>query len=852
MPFPDDRDLSLIRQAEQVENFATELSDWLAEFNPARHQADLGPVPESDEFELYKLRRLAHSLYSSAKVPVAAAVYGPSQVGKSLLMGQVLKADSDEFSPLGRDEQNGEPAYYQHLSFDTDLNPQSGSNEATALVTRFTTKDRIVASSSPEYPVVARALTRSQWLRVMARGFLVECALPEISWESAQLEELFSELSKTYRAAEVDRRWQMDLLDAFGFMRVCDPRGFPATEAVFNGFLSRYPLSEDGYVALAASMFWDNWDSLTNLFNTINHFLTRIYKEGKDPTIATHWAGVRFLLDSQRAKVHERKMSKCFTKVDWADFRLVDIGDCFALEYSPGRGGGNEQLETIQASLLELVVPILPHRLAEDWRKVIEMIDVLDVPGMRAGRQGATAGKRTSADTLEEQMEIVKRGKVAYLFERYTEELQIQTLLLLARGGNLEVTAQMKHHVDKWGKARYGDKVWPSKVRDELPALFIGMTGIDEEFRNREEYADSGLFEARLLQLADSLNVVMNDFGGKGKSFTNTYPIRYPGTWDTDESQRQKDDPEKWVRAKKAFMSSESVNTFVQDPETKWDTSMIDGDGGLSLISAGFLKVTTAEKKQNQLQKEITDVYQRVTQLGKGWTVDPDANVDREKRVKAGERMLEWLGDNKQAIYTRINAIQHALGLQDGDEISLADFADMANSTGAVRPDAIEKRFPRQLKQFLHEWATTSVPKKWEEYASQHKDGEPWMGAEEFSDFARYLRDYLYSDSVFEELNARLLPLVNLKVRDEAAKRRARRKYVRIVMNDFVLNPGPSQKALEEAKLEDGEEYGLMETMVQRWVGRLRLSLAAGAGQQISIPAGNEELIDLVEPHDKE
>ena len=50
----------------------------------------------------------------------------------------------------------------------------------------------------------------------------------------------------------------------------------------------------------------------------------------------------------------------------------------------------------------------------------------------------------------------------------------------------LEVTSQMKHHIDKWGKARYGEKAWPLRVRDDVPALFVGMTGIDEEFRNRE------------------------------------------------------------------------------------------------------------------------------------------------------------------------------------------------------------------------------------------------------------------------------------------------------------------------------------------------------------------------------
>ena len=31
-------------------------------------------------------------------------------------------------------------------------------------------------------------------------------------------------------------------------------------------------------------------------------------------------------------------------------------------------------------------MPVLPHRLNDDWRRVVEQMDFLDVPGMRAGR----------------------------------------------------------------------------------------------------------------------------------------------------------------------------------------------------------------------------------------------------------------------------------------------------------------------------------------------------------------------------------------------------------------------------------------------------------------------------------
>lgn len=856
MAFPDERDRSIIRRAETVEGLAIDLCDWLSEFNSKRRELDLLPISESDAFEVLQLRRRSGSLYKSARVPVAAAVYGPSQVGKSLMVGQVLRPQSHSYSPLGRDENSPEPAYFRYLSFDTDLNPQSGSNEATALVTRFTTKDRIAESVSPEYPVMVKALTRMEWLRVLARGFHGECQTPDRCWQQNTLEELFEGLGREFPGKEIDRKWRMDLLDTFSYMRNVDRRGFPARESVLNGLLSRYPLSEEGYVSAAAALFWDSWESLTQLFVRINDFLTRIALDNPDPAIFTHWAGVRFLLDSQRQKVHERPSSKCFTHVAWADFHLVQHGKWYALEYRPGSGNGGLQQETIQGGMLELVMPILPQRLNEDWQKVIAQMDFLDVPGMRAGRQGPEEGKRTSADTIDEQMEIVKRGKVSYLFERYTDELQIQTLLLLLRGGNLEVQASMKANVDRWGRARYGEKIWPQKVRDPIPALFVGMTGLDEEFRNREDgVINKGLYDTRLGQLVDVLGGVMTDFGAKDKSFTNVYPIRYPGTWDTDTEQRGADAP-KWDRAGRAFMESEMVKRFVQSPQLRWETSMKDDDGCLSLISAGIRSVTKADEKQDQLQREIVEVENRLLQLARAWVVDPDANVDREKRLMAARRVIEWLFDKEDLIYHRVYAIRETLCMSEGDELQLSDCAE----TGKFKHG---EALPKQLKSFLHEWASTEVPKRWEHFIASDRVGGPWLDPNDFNGFARYLCDYLLSEHVFDHLSKALGPVINLKTRDEAARRRARRKYVRIILNDYLMNPGQAttpiatpSKVDQAADVEKNPEeedskfakFGLMGGFLKRWTQRLPQALALGAGEHVQIPPGNVDLIQILEP----
>jgi hypothetical protein len=844
----------LIHRAEQVENLATGLCDWLSEFNPARRSSDLLPIAESDEFEVLQLRRLAGSLYTSAKVPVAAAAYGASQVGKSLFMGQVLRPHTEDYCPIGGDETLAEPAYYKNLSFDNDLNPQCGSQEATALVTRFTTKDRIGASVSPNYPVMVRALTRVEWLRVLARGFHAECKTPAKTWQQAELEEHFEDVYRKHTGAEVDRKWRMDLLDAYSYMRAVDRRGFQAKEAILNGLLSRYPLTEEGYVATAAALFWDSWESLTGLFIKIATFLKRITLGDHDPAIFTHWAGVRFLLDSQRSKTYERPASRVWNRVSWNDIYLVPKDKYYIMDYRPGTGMGTEELETIQAGMLELVMPVLPHRLSDDWRKVIEQMDFLDVPGMRAVRTGIEQGKRTEANTMEEQMEIVKRGKVSYLFERYTDELQIQTLFLLLRGGNLEVKAQMKYHVDKWGRARYGDKIWPHKVQDEIPALFIGMSGLDEEFRNREIYADKILYDTRLNQLIDTLGTVVNDFGGRGKPFNNVYPIRYPGTWDTNAEQREKDDPEKWVRARKAFLESDMVKQYVRAPEQRWDTCMKDGDGGQSLIAAGVRAVTSADAKQNQLTKELVEVQNRLLQLSRGWVVDPDTNIDREKRLIAAKKVIDWLTADEEAVYYRVHALQESLCIADGEEFQLSDCVDTQSRR---KGDPL----PRQLQNFLHEWATVAVPKRFEAFCNAHKEGEPWLDANDLNAFTRYLRDYLCTETVFGNLANVLEPVVNLKTRDEAARRRARRKYVRIILNDYVLNPGPSQAPLlpndpsmqseqREAKPEDFSRFGLMGSFVERWAKRLPQALALGAGEHIKLPPGNGPLIHLLEPYD--
>jgi hypothetical protein len=848
--FPDHRDLVLQKQADNLVSMTEELVEWVGLHSPSRRDGN-HPINNSDEFKLLRLRRLANNLWNSTKSPVAATVYGPSQVGKSLFMGRVLEpADSSE-SPLGKSDKQPPDAYIREMSFHHDLNPHNLGNEATALVTRFTTQDRFDPDALEQFPVKIRALTRAEWIRVLARGFRSECPRDKSRmWGEGQVRALFESTHQQHGADEGDRTWQMDLIDAYTFMRGIDRLQFGIEESMFNSFLSQYSLTEAGYTEIAGKLFWDSGDdhpdtrtNITNLFNSVNQFLKKVTAGGRDGVLV-HWGAVKYLLDSQRTLEQVAPNSKWRQASKWTDFKSEIKDGWYVIDYQPGAGGPDDDLATIQSAMLEMIVPVVPHRLNEEWREVVKKMDVLDMPGMRSGG-GDTTGMANIGTDLDDKMTIVKRGKVFYLIERYIEERQIQTMMLLVRGGNLEVRQLLKEYIDKWGRTRYGDDIWPKKVVDPYPALFIGMTGIDTQFDTLDSLVNEELFNTRLRVLvSETLYEVMTDFGGASQSFTNVFPLRYPGSWDHNEEKRNQLGNEKWDAAGKAFLDSEMVQKYVSDPDKKWRAAMTDNDGGSSLICKGFLKCTSSRQKQDSLEEQINSVYRDVRNLAETWYCDPNSNADRDKRTALAKKMLDWL-DDREKVYGRVHAIQRALCFDAGNAMELAEFAEPVRRKR--QQGSVEERFPERLRDLLKQWSTEWAPERWREYTAQHDDGAPWLDEEDFGAFARYLSDYLRTDEIFDALASQLLAVIQLKINDQGTRLHALREYVQLILNDFVMNPGSTMAPLEEVDTADGHDFGLMKPFMHRWQGRLPQALASAAGLHTEIPSGNDELVEILE-----
>lgn len=856
MPFPDPHDIKLMRDAGKLVADSEKLSDWVGQFGPRRVRGVKAISPDS-QFELLQLRRKARALYASARVPVAVGVYGLSQVGKSLLIGSVLDPERAGDATLGRDEHVGD-GRFERVSFREDLNPRTIDFEATALVTRLTTKDRMpTAGAASPLPVMVRALNRSQWLAVLGRGFQMECAEGDAVWTPSSFEELLDQLSKEFPATRVDPAWRSDLLDAYTELLVERKHLLKLTETQFFGLLSRYPLNDTGYVRLAARLFWDNWSQLTTLFERVAKFLASIAQHNhttdevlNDSYLHCDWRAVRFLLDSQRTPTYA---SPNLGENRWDEFRIVR-GER-ALELRPSADGEKVDLGTIQAGMLEMVIPVLPERLTENWRRVLQSVDLLDLPGARPGRT-ASGGKRRADEVLEEAdlQQIVKRGKVAYLFERYSADKQIHTLLMLVRGGNLNDGGTLRDHVNRWGLSRYENRWFAQVPSGETPSLFLGLTGFDQPFRHLADPVESSLFDARLSELRNALNPLMDNFGGDGRPFQNIYLIRYPGSWDANAESRRREGEAKWDKAYEAFLKSRQVQTYVEDAPLKVERAKLDQDGGLSLLSERFAQVTQADGKQEELRAHINDSRLRLAALAESWYVAKDIGVKRRERRELAEKVLAWL-DSSHAMY-RVHALIDSLSLQDGDSTWLADLADPTSLHDVVSAKDSREQLGERLREFLRFWSLELAPKRWKRHLDQCRkqlanqfeklhDTQKLTEAD-FGKLAAFLKDYLCMAEPYASLCDALLPIVELRLTDKMSlQQNARRRYVRMVLNDYLLNPGPNPSPLESDSRPAQVSWGLAAEFVHRWRTRLPVVLGVG-GRDEEIPPGNDELGGLL------
>ena len=124
--------------------------------------------------------------------------------------------------------------------------------------------------------------------------------------------------------------------------------------------------------------------------------------------------------------------------------------------------------------------------------------------------------------------ELLLRGKVAYLFQRYSAERELSAILLCIPDGNQEVR-DLSDMMTAWIDQTIG--ATPADRAKQKNALFLVLTKMDREFEQKAGETE----ESRKLRWSARLNnSLINNFRGEwpanwnGRPFDNTFWLRNP------------------------------------------------------------------------------------------------------------------------------------------------------------------------------------------------------------------------------------------------------------------------------------------------------------------------------------
>ena len=597
---------------------------WIAD--PANAER-VGLSRKAAEQQLRKSVAAARKTITAIDRPMCIGVFGPSQAGKSYLVSVLARPGEKplmaRFGDLGRE-----------VDFIREINP-GGDRESTGLVTRFSIK----AEPSPSgAPVVLRMLSETDVAKILGNSFFLDGdpkRRPPLTPETV-LKALAN--AKTQAGSsngpglKDEDIW--DLQDYF--------------EKQFAGLAYIETLSafweEAGQLAPQLSVR-DRAELFSILWGGIPQF-TAVYTE----------------LVSALERLGFPKEAYC--PIDALIPREKSIIDVATLSGLGLPDGGSEELaiRSMSGPVISLPRPVITA-LAAELRITIadqpgplyEHTDLLDFPGARSRQK---VDFETYFDLKEDALQdLFRRGKVAFLFDRYVAEQEIASMLLCIKDSNQEVV-ELPDMIDNWIQMSHGATAADRAQAETV--LFLVLTMMDKHFNERagdEGQNPSDRFKARI-------GASLTSYFGKAhtwpfdwtpnKPFDNTFWLRNPNFKSEfliryDGNQEVSILPEKVEKVstlRKAYLEVDDVRRHFRDPARAFDEALKLNDGGVGYLAESLSAVCRPEIKHNQVRQRISALAQEVRRILAPYFVDSDINKRLEERHAVSERILSGLSDS--------------------------------------------------------------------------------------------------------------------------------------------------------------------------------------------------------------
>jgi hypothetical protein len=542
-------------------------------------------------------RRQLKKIHFALEENCSAAAYGESQVGKSYLMSSLLSTNKDQLRIS-----DGAGGVF---SFIDDMNPSGGNTskeESTGVITRFTAH---TDNEKMKNYVKIRTLSIVDIILFLSDAYYKDVKINtstvldknEINEQLSQALITLKGTTPQYFISEDDI---YDIQDYFSSLI-----GNNAVNVINSNFCKEVsPVIK--YVAVENwgaifSLLWNRNEKITELFNSI---IKEFEKLNFEPIIYVPFDAVL-------------RNKGTILSVSWLDSvcdkkRLPSENvECTSKVYDPDGNVLDAEFSKAYLSALTAELTFVLPDGVQDSKPFLQKLDLLDFPGARRRESihEENVGKELS--------NMLRRGKVAYLFNKYSRSLRIN-VVLFCQHQDMTGQSEIGESLNDWILENVGDSPEKRgtyiKSTNGVSPFFIIATKFNTDLKWTNEIEGksqlSDRWKTRFLKtLSDEVvkpktyswfdNWVDPSAGFNSEKFQSIYMLRdffwsrdqqifsgyKEGVSDEIEEVIPEEYPAYREHLKRSFTDLPFVKAHFADPEKAWnDAATLNNDGSKAII----------------------------------------------------------------------------------------------------------------------------------------------------------------------------------------------------------------------------------------------------------------------------
>ena len=540
--------------------------------------------------ELKVYRRAVKKIKFAMAENCSAAAYGESQVGKSYLMDSLLGDPKKPFEII-----NGGKSY----SFINQINSSGGNNskiETTGVITRFTLQ---CANPQMKEYVRIRTLTVVDLILLVTDSYYKDVIRSdnELSTDDINnqlLNRLGYWVDKSYVQNILTEDDIMDVKEYIDNQRIAD---FARVSKFFEKISPVIKHISSDKWSEVFGLLWNNNPNLKEMFQGL----------------ISEYAKLEFLEEVYVPFEAVLREKGTLLKIEWLnlacgmeenvgeDITTTDVLDCtgriVAKDYSKA---------SLSALIAELTFTISVENVEE--KRFLQKIDLLDFPGARS-REELREEKMCEPSV---RARMLRRGKVAYLFQKYSNALRINSLLF-CHHNDQKTVKELGTSITNWIDNYIGanEQVRTEKLRglNGVSPFFLIATKFNIDLRRNKE-TDLPDTQDKLKEHWKRFDTILPeiikpytwiDEWANGRPFSGIYPLRdfywsketglfegysnKPPYTEEHSIHQDPDYPDYFSNLRRSFIEFPFIQQHFPHPEQIWEeVASINNDGSKAII----------------------------------------------------------------------------------------------------------------------------------------------------------------------------------------------------------------------------------------------------------------------------